>query len=117
MPEAEDAFMSSPDLSDAAGGAPVIDLRSTVPAPSRARVDDAISAARTWLVARQNAAGFWCAELEGDTTLESYMILLEAFFGRPDSQKARDLARVIRDETLPEGGFAQYRGGPPDLSV
>jgi len=110
--------MSSPDLTDAAGAeAPIIDLRSTVPAPSRARVDDAIAAARGWLVGRQNASGFWCAELEGDTTLESYMILLEAFFGRPDSQKARDLARVIRDETLPEGGFAQYLGGPPDLSV
>ena len=24
---------------------------------------------------------------------------------------------VIRDETLPEGGFAQYLGGPADLSV
>jgi squalene-hopene/tetraprenyl-beta-curcumene cyclase len=110
--------MIPPDLSGAEdSGAPVIDLRSIVPAPSKARVDAAVAAARSWLLARQNEAGFWCAELEGDTTLESYMILLEAFFGRPDSQKTRDLARVIRDEVLPEGGFAQYQGGPPDLSV
>jgi squalene-hopene/tetraprenyl-beta-curcumene cyclase len=86
-------------------------------APTRARVDAAIAAARDWLLARQEPAGFWCGELEGDTTLESYLILLEAFFGRRESQKARDLARVIRDDTLPGGGWSQYWGGPPDLSV
>jgi squalene-hopene/tetraprenyl-beta-curcumene cyclase len=45
------------------------------------------------------------------------MILLEAFFGRPGSGKSRDLARVIREEALPGGGFSQYLGGPPELSV
>jgi squalene-hopene/tetraprenyl-beta-curcumene cyclase len=85
--------------------------------PSRARVDAAIATARDWLLARQEPAGFWCGELEGDTTLESYMILLEAFFGRRESPKARNLARVIRDEMLAEGGWSQYLGGPADLSV
>jgi hypothetical protein len=86
-------------------------------APSRARVDGALATARDWLLQRQDPAGFWCGELEGDTTLESYMILLEAFFGRRGSQKSLDLARVIRDEVLPGGGWSQYLGGPPDLSV
>jgi squalene-hopene/tetraprenyl-beta-curcumene cyclase len=86
-------------------------------APSRARVDGALAAARDWLLQRQDPAGFWCGELEGDTTLESYMILLEAFFGRRGSQKSRDLARVIREEVLAGGGWSQYLGGPPDLSV
>jgi squalene-hopene/tetraprenyl-beta-curcumene cyclase len=87
------------------------------PAPGKTRLDASIAAAGDWLLARQQPAGFWCAELEGDTTLESYMILLEAFFGRRGSQKSLDLARVIRAEALPEGGFAQYRGGPPERSV
>src|SRR5262245_34326155 len=87
------------------------------PAPGPSRLARAIGSASDWLLARQDPAGFWCAELEGDTTLESYMILLEAFFGRPDSQKARDLARTIRDDALPGGGFAQYGGGPAELSV
>src|SRR3954468_23555080 len=100
------AFGSAPDATGA-----------IVPAPERARVDAAVAAARDWLLGRQDAAGWWCAELEGDTTLESYMILLEAFFGRPDSAKARALAKVIRDEALPAGEFAQYPGGPADLSV
>jgi squalene-hopene/tetraprenyl-beta-curcumene cyclase len=84
---------------------------------TRARLDAGIAAARDWLLARQEPAGSWCGELEGDTTLESYMILLEAFFGRRDGAKIQDLARVIRDETLPAGGWSQYPGGPPDLSV
>jgi squalene-hopene/tetraprenyl-beta-curcumene cyclase len=87
------------------------------PAPPRARVEAAIAAARDWLVARQHADGYWLAELEGDTTLESYIILLEAFFGRRDSEKVRALARVIRDEALPGGGWHQYLGGPADISV
>ena len=59
-------------------------------APGPARIEQSIAHARDWLLARQDPAGFWCAELEGDTTLESYMILLEAFFGRRGSDKSRD---------------------------
>ena len=86
-------------------------------APGPMRVDHAIEAARTWLISRQDQQGFWCAELEGDTTLESYVILLEAFLGRRGSTKSLDLARVIRDDMLPTGGWSQYPGGPPDVSV
>jgi squalene-hopene/tetraprenyl-beta-curcumene cyclase len=88
-----------------------------VPAPPRARVEVAVAAARDWLVARQHAEGYWQAELEGDTTLESYIILLETFFGRRETEKVRALARVIVGEALPGGGWHQYLGGPPDLSV
>jgi squalene-hopene/tetraprenyl-beta-curcumene cyclase len=91
-------------------------VRLTTPVTA-ARVDTALATARGWLLARQAPEGFWCGELEGDTTLESYIILLEVFFGRGDSPKIRDLARTIRDEALPDGGWSQYPGGPPDLSV
>jgi squalene-hopene/tetraprenyl-beta-curcumene cyclase len=92
-------------------------LRVEPPPPSLEAVARAIASARDWLVARQDAAGFWCGELEGDTTLESYLILIEAFFGRLGTDKARGLARTIRDEALEGGGWAQFPGGPPDLSV
>ncbi|HEY4187045.1 MAG TPA: squalene--hopene cyclase [Polyangia bacterium] len=82
-----------------------------------ARVEQSMTRARDWLLARQEPEGFWCAELEGDTTLESYMILLEAFFGRRGSAKSLALARTIREEALAEGGWAQYAGGPPEVSV
>ena len=36
----------------------------------------AIHRTRQWLLAQQQADGAWCAELEGDTILESETILL-----------------------------------------
>jgi squalene-hopene/tetraprenyl-beta-curcumene cyclase len=98
-----------------------VDLTSTgalsVPLPGSPRIERAIEAARAWLLARQEPAGFWCGELEGDTTLESYMILIEAFLGRVGSDRSLRLARTIREEALPDGGWSQYPGGPADLSV
>jgi squalene-hopene/tetraprenyl-beta-curcumene cyclase len=104
-------------MTDASLSQQQADIVPIATAITRARVDTCIAAARDWLLARQEPAGFWCGELEGDTTLESYIILLEAFFGRRDSDKVRALARVIGDEMLPAGGWSQYVGGPPDLSV
>jgi squalene-hopene/tetraprenyl-beta-curcumene cyclase len=88
-----------------------------VPIPGPTRLEHAIEGARAWLLARQTEAGFWHGELEGDTTLESYMILIEAFLGRRGSDRSQRLARTIREEALPTGGWSQYRGGPADLSV
>jgi squalene-hopene/tetraprenyl-beta-curcumene cyclase len=88
-----------------------------IPLPGPNRLERAIEAARAWLLARQDPAGFWCGELEGDTTLESYIILLEAFLGRRGSDRSLRLARTIREEALPAGGWSQYLGGPADLSV
>ena len=95
---------------------PTVELRTVgLPPSTPERVERALAAARDWLLARQAPDGFWCGELEGDTTLESYIILLDAFLGRRDRSAA--LARTIRDCALPDGGWAQYQGGPADLSV
>src|SRR3954470_2985257 len=87
------------DVDPTSGGA------LAVPMPGPTRIQQAIEAAREWLLARQHATGYWCGELDGDTTLESYPILLEAFLGRHDSEKSARLARTIRDRALPEGGW------------
>ena len=103
---------------DAATTFPISHLSSHLRAtPSPEAVERAIAGARHWLLARQDAVGSWCGELEGDTTLESYIILLEAFMGRLGNEKVNGLARTIRGEALAEGGWPQYLGGPPDLSV
>jgi squalene-hopene/tetraprenyl-beta-curcumene cyclase len=88
-----------------------------LPAPPAERIERALTSAQAWLLARQHDAGYWCGELEGDTTLESYIILLEAFFGRRGSERSEALARTIRACMLPAGGWPQYLGGPEDVSV
>jgi squalene-hopene/tetraprenyl-beta-curcumene cyclase len=88
-----------------------------LPAPGRARIEASLLSARGWLFGRQSEEGFWCAQLEGDTTLESYWILLDTFMHRGSAERVRALAQTIRERMLPEGGWPQYPGGPPELSV
>ena len=61
----------------------------------------AIHQTRQWLLAQQDADGSWCAELEGDTILESETILLMAFLGHEDSPLTRRLAAYIVEKQLP----------------
>jgi squalene-hopene/tetraprenyl-beta-curcumene cyclase len=108
------------DGSGAPGGSNRL-IGVTLPGPTAAQVAHAIATACDWLIARQDAGGFWCGELEGDTTLESYMILLETFCKGTStggaSEKTLALARTIRAEMLPAGGWPQYPDGPPEISV
>jgi len=69
-----------------------------------------------WLLGEQQPEGCWCAELEGDTILESETILLLAFLGEHDSPLAQRLAQRLLDEQLPGGGWAMYPGGDIEIS-
>jgi squalene-hopene/tetraprenyl-beta-curcumene cyclase len=81
------------------------------------QVRRAITRTRQWLLNQQHADGFWCAELEGDTILESETILLLAFLGREDSELAQNAANYLIEKQLPEGGWAMYPGGDVAVSA
>jgi squalene-hopene/tetraprenyl-beta-curcumene cyclase len=66
---------------------------------------------RQWLLDQQQADGSWCAELEGDTILESETILLWAFLGLEHTPLARRAAAYLIEHQLPDGGWAMYPGG------
>jgi len=76
----------------------------------------AISRTRQWLLGQQHPDGYWCAELQGDTILESETILLWAFLGREDSDLARRAAEYLVENQLPDGGWAMYPGGGVEIS-
>jgi squalene-hopene/tetraprenyl-beta-curcumene cyclase len=79
-------------------------------------VADAIGRTRQWLLDRQNDDGSWCAELEGDTILESETILMLAFLGREHTTIARRAAAYLVGKQLPDGGWAKFPGGELDIS-
>lgn len=81
-----------------------------------APVRQAIDRTRRWLLDRQHADGFWCAELEGDTILESETILLWAYLGQENTDLARRAAAYLVQKQLPDGGWAMYPGGRMDIS-
>ncbi len=75
-----------------------------------------IRRARRYLYELQEPDGHWCAELEGDTILESEYVLLLLFLGNRE-EKIRRAARYIRQRQLSDGGWAIYPGGPADVSA
>ncbi len=76
----------------------------------------AIHRTRQWLLSQQDADGSWCAELEGDTILESETILLLAFLGHEDTDLAHRCAAYLVEKQLPDGGWAMYPGGSVEIS-
>jgi len=77
----------------------------------------AILRTRRWLLDAQHAEGHWVAELEGDTILESEYVLLLAYLGRHDTERAGKAAAYLLERQLPEGGWSQYPGGRIDISA
>jgi len=76
-----------------------------------------IERTRDHLRATQKEDGHWCGELEGDTILESEYILAMHFLGRTHEARVRKAAEFIRRKQLPDGGWAIYPGGPPEVSA
>ena len=100
----------------AASGSAVPAAAFSSPGEGRA-VEQAIRRSVDWLLANQNSEGYWWAELEADTTLESDYILLHHILGRLKSKKIPRLAQYIRDRQLPDGGWNIYPGGPCELNA
>lgn len=80
-------------------------------------VTSAIQAARDDLLRLQRPDGHWCAELQGDTILESEFILAEAILGRRNHPRIAKCANYIASKQQADGGWSTYPGGPPDPSV
>ena len=85
----------------------------------------AVERAAENLVSRQDARGYWCAELTADTTLESDYILLQLWMHPPQNgvwnPPTRPLvekaAQSILMRQLPDGGFNIYQQGPTEISA
>lgn len=90
---------------------------STRPNVQTGALDRTIDAARQLLASLQKPDGHWCAELEGDTILESEYVLIQAFLGRVGDPKIGKCARYLLEKQGVDGGWANYPGGPADISV
>jgi squalene-hopene/tetraprenyl-beta-curcumene cyclase len=80
-------------------------------------VERAIERAANHLLSAQDREGYWWAELEADTTLESDYILYLHVLGDLNSHKTRKLAQYVRERQLPDGGWNIFYGGPSELNA
>jgi len=82
------------------------------------RVTAAIELARDWLLARQDdEEGYWCGELEADSTLESDYILLHTLLGTRDGRRFEKCANQILRHQNEDGGWPIFNGGPSNVSA
>ncbi len=81
------------------------------------RVAVAVDAARKYLFSQQHEEGYWCGELEADTTLESDYILLHALLGTGSQERFDKAARYILKHQNEDGGWSTHAGGPSHIGA
>src|ERR1700726_642004 len=81
------------------------------------RVAVAVDAARKYLFSQQHEEGYWCGELEADTSLESDYILLHTLLGTGSQERFDKAARYILNHQNDDGGWSIYAAGPSNISA
>lgn len=81
------------------------------------RVAVAVDAARKVLFSQQSEEGYWCGELEADTTLESDYILLHTLLGTGNQERFQKCANYILKYQNEDGGWPTYKGAPSNIGA
>jgi squalene-hopene/tetraprenyl-beta-curcumene cyclase len=78
---------------------------------------DTLNRARDHVLGLQHAEGWWQGELETNVTMDAEDLLLRQFLGVRDDAATAASARWIRSNQRPDGTWANFFGGPADLST
>ncbi len=81
------------------------------------QVEQAIESSRDFLFSLQHPEGYWCGELEADTTLESDYIMVHTLLGTGDRARMERALREIERHQNPDGGWSIYHGGLSNISA
>jgi squalene-hopene/tetraprenyl-beta-curcumene cyclase len=76
-----------------------------------------LEAARDHLLGLQTPDGWWKAELETNVTMDAEDLLLRQFLGIRTDRDTAEAAVWIRSQQRDDGTWANFHGGPPDLST
>lgn len=96
---------------------PIPNDAQTAKDPALFACERAISLTEDWFFTRQSPEGYWVAELEGDTILESEYAMMIYFMEHRVTEKMHRLAAYIRSKQCPGGAWNIFPGGPPDISA
>jgi squalene-hopene/tetraprenyl-beta-curcumene cyclase len=79
--------------------------------------DQALARARDHLLELQHRGGWWKGELQTNVTMDAEDLLLREFLGIRDPETTRLAANWIRSQQRDDGTWANFLGGPGDLST
>ncbi|MEV6979719.1 squalene--hopene cyclase [Sphaerisporangium sp. NPDC051017] len=77
----------------------------------------ALGAACDHLIRLRSPEGWWKGELQTNVTMDAEDLLLREFLGIRTERDTADAARWIRSEQRDDGTWANFHGGPADLST
>ncbi|WP_375475586.1 squalene--hopene cyclase [uncultured Jatrophihabitans sp.] len=80
-------------------------------------VADAVARAQQHLRDRQAPAGWWKGELRTNVTMDAEDLLLRQFLGIVQDDELDQAARWIRSQQRADGTWANFEGGPGNLST
>ncbi|HWX56326.1 MAG TPA: squalene--hopene cyclase [Verrucomicrobiae bacterium] len=81
------------------------------------RVTHGMERARDYLFSLQHEDGYWCGELEADTTLESDYIIIHTLLGTGNrGRMERAVPEIVRHQNA-DGGWPIFAGGPSNISA
>lgn len=76
-----------------------------------------VQRATDFLLARQDAQGWWKGDLDTNVTMDAEDLLLRQFLGIGDEATTRAAGLFIRGEQRDDGTWATFYGGPGELST
>jgi squalene-hopene/tetraprenyl-beta-curcumene cyclase len=109
-------MVTRPDvMSEPAEAGPILaaDLEPSAVSPARQTLDRAVR----YLTGLQDARGWWQGELETNVTMDAEDLLLRQFLGIRTNEETAAAARWIASQQRADGTWANFRGGPADLST
>jgi squalene-hopene/tetraprenyl-beta-curcumene cyclase len=103
----------------------VDELQDPTTRPSARCPGDTLEAARValdrgveHLLSLQNPEGYWCAELEGDSILQSEYLLMKWMLGHEKNDpRLPKIAAYLRRQQREDGAWGQYPGSKMDISA
>ncbi|GII56822.1 squalene-hopene cyclase [Planotetraspora thailandica] len=85
--------------------------------PLASGVEQTLGAACDHLLALQSPQGWWKGELQTNVTMDAEDLLLRQFLGIRTEEDTAEAARWIRSQQREDGTWANFHGGPADLST
>ncbi|MFI1677778.1 squalene--hopene cyclase [Streptomyces sp. NPDC020607] len=108
---------ATPRAASASQSTEPVDLTDTTAAAPREAAARAMRRSTDFLLARQDAEGWWKGDLETNVTMDAEDLLLRQFLGIRDEDTTRAAALFIRGEQRDDGTWATFFGGPGELST
>ena len=95
----------------------IAEARIEAPGYAAGTPSEALSRAREHLSSLQDPSGYWRGLLQTNVTMDAEDLLLREFLGIRDEDRTRRSAVWIRSQQGEDGSWANFAGGPGDVST